>query len=131
LNGSSSSPPILVLATHACAYPGADATGQAHLRYAEQAYVIRVPSPVLFPEDFYLRAFDRGIGGIIVMSCGEECPYRGAFHQLADRLGRVTKTLKGRGIDPRRLKLCAICTVCTKSFVREIEAMQAIVAETA
>ncbi len=108
--------PILVLATSACAYPGADATGQAHLHYSEQAYVVRVPSPVIFPEEFYFRAFERGIGGIIVMACGEECPYRGAFHQLADRLGRVTKSLKGRGIDPRRLKLCAICTVCTQVF---------------
>lgn len=122
-------PPILVLATSACAYPGADATGQAHLHYSERVFVVKVPSPVLFPEDFYYRAFERGIGGIIVMSCGEECPYQGAFHQLADRLGRVTMGLRERGIAPARLKLCAICTVCTKAFLREIKEMEEVIEE--
>jgi coenzyme F420-reducing hydrogenase delta subunit len=123
-NDSPAGRPILVLATSACAYPGADATGQAHLHYSDRAFVVKVASPVVFPDDFYYRCFERGIGGIIVMSCGEECPYRGAFHQLAARIDRVTLGLRERGIDPRRLKLCSICTVCTKSFLREIAEME-------
>ena len=116
--------PILVLATSACAYPGADATGQAHLHYSMRAHEVKVPSPVIFPDSFYYRCFERGIGGIIVMSCGEECPFRGAVHQLAARLDRVSLGLRARGIDPRRLKLTSICTVCTKSFLKEIAEME-------
>ena len=121
-----SSAPILILATTACAYPGADAVGQAHLCYPANTYVIRVPSPVVFPDDFYFRVFERGIGGIIVMSCGVECPYDGAYAQLSARVDRVYKALKKRGINPKRLKLCAICTVCTRSFLKEVNAMNAI-----
>ena len=31
--------------------------------------------------------------------------------------------MKERGIDTRRLKLAAICTVCTKPFLKEVGAM--------
>jgi F420-non-reducing hydrogenase iron-sulfur subunit len=129
MTDSLSGRPILVLATSACAYPGADATGQAHLQYSARVFVVKVPSPVVFPESFYYRCFERGIGGVIVMSCGEECPYRGAFRQLAERIDRVSLGLRERGIDPRRLKLCSICTVCTKPFLREIAEMDAILHE--
>ena len=119
-------PKILILATSTCAYPGADATGQAHLDYPANTYIINVPSPVIFPEEFYYQCFEKGIGGIIVMSCGVECPYEGAYERLAARLDRVALGLKERGITQGRLKLCAICTVCTKSFLKEAKEMNAL-----
>ena len=119
---------ILILATATCAYPAADATGQAHLHYPANTYILRVPSPVLFPEEFYYRCFERGIGGILVMSCGHECPYLGAFEKLLARLDRVKLGLKDRGISPDRLRLSAICTVCTKPFLKEIAEMNDLLA---
>ena len=116
-------PKILILATTTCGYPAADATGQAHLHYPANTYILRVPSPVLFPDDFYYRCFEKGIGGILVMSCGHECPYLGAFARLTARIDRVKLGLKQRGIDPGRVRLSAICTVCTKSFLNEIAEM--------
>lgn len=122
---------ILVLATATCAYPAADATGQAHLHYAANTYLVRVPSPVLFPDDFYYRCFEKGIGGILVMSCGHECPYAGAFEKLLARVDRVKLGLKERGISPDRLRLSAICTVCTKPFLKEIDEMNTLLAREA
>ena len=120
---------ILILATEACAYPGADNVGQIHAEYPANTYVIRVPAPVMFPEDSYLQWFEKGIGGIIVMSCGHECPYEGAFDRLAERMGKVKELMKERGLDPRRLKLCAICTVCSRAFLKEIHQMSDLLAE--
>ena len=54
---------ILILATEHCAYPGANSVGQAHSSYPANTYILRVPSPVLFPESFYLDCFQKGIGG--------------------------------------------------------------------
>jgi F420-non-reducing hydrogenase iron-sulfur subunit len=119
-------PRILILATATCAYPAADATGQAHLHYPANTYILRVPSPVLFPDEFYYRCFERGVGGILVMSCGHECPYVGAFEKLLARVDRVKLGLKERGISPDRLRLSAICTVCTKPFLKEIAEMNAL-----
>ena len=121
---------ILILATATCAYPAADATGQAHLHYAANTFILRVPSPVLFPDEFYYRCFGKGVGGILVMSCGHECPYVGAFDKLAARIDRVKLGLKARGIAPERIRLSAICTVCTKPFLKEINELNALLVAT-
>ncbi len=127
----SKQPAILILATASCADPAADAVGQAHLHYATNTYVLRVPAPVIFPDQFYYDCFDKGFAGIIVMSCGHECPYPGAFERLTRRIDRVKLGLKERDIDPARLRLTAICTVCTKAYLKEITDMNARIGVTA
>ncbi len=120
---------ILILATETCAYPGADSVGQAHSSYPANTYILRVRAPVLFPEQFYLDCFEKGISGIIIMSCGDECPYEGAYHALAKRLDRVYKMMKERDLDIRRLRLTAICTVCNRAFLKEVNQMNEVVKE--
>jgi F420-non-reducing hydrogenase iron-sulfur subunit len=120
---------ILILATEHCAYPGANSVGQSHSPYPANTYVLRVPSPVLFPESFYLDCFHKGIGGIIIMSCGTECPYPGAYDALAKRIDRVYKRMKEEGLDIGRLRLTAICTVCNRAFLKEVNEMNRLVQE--
>jgi F420-non-reducing hydrogenase iron-sulfur subunit len=120
---------ILILATETCAYPGANSVGQAHSSYPPNTYIFRVRSPVLFPEKFYLDCFEKGISGIIIMSCGEECPYDGAYKALAKRIDTVYKLMKERGLDIRRLRLTAICTVCIRAFLKEVNQMSELVQE--
>ncbi len=121
--------PILVLATESCAYPGADSVGQAHATYPANVHILKVKAPVLFPERFYLDCFAKGIAGIIVMSCGEECPYEGAYKAMARRLDRVYELMRERDLDIRRLRLTAICTVCNRAFLNEVNQMNQIVQE--
>jgi coenzyme F420-reducing hydrogenase delta subunit len=120
---------ILILATENCAYPGANSVGQAHSTYPANTYILRVRSPVLFPDKFYLDCFEKGIGGIIIMSCGAECPYHGAYTALAKRIDRVYKLMKERNIDIRRLRLTAICTVCNRAFLNEVSQMNSVIQE--
>ena len=120
---------ILILATENCAYPGANSVGQAHSTYPANTYILRVRAPALFPEQFYMGCFRKGISGIIIMSCGEECPYEGAYHALAKRIDRVYALMKSRSIDVRRLRLTAICTVCNRAFLKEVNDMNALVQE--
>jgi len=120
---------ILILATESCAYPGADSVGQAHSSYPTNTYILRVKAPVLFPEHFYLDCFRKGISGIIIMSCGEECPYEGAYTAMAKRLDKVYVMMKERDLDIRRLRLTAICTVCNRAFLNEVNKMNTVVQE--
>ena len=120
---------ILILATESCAYPGADSVGQAHSSYPTNTYILSVRAPVLFPEQFYLDCFKKGISGIIIMSCGEECPYDGAYKALSKRLDRVYAMMKAQDLDIRRLRLTAICTVCNRSFLNEVNQMRDVVQE--
>ena len=120
---------ILILATESCAYPGANSVGQAHSSYPANTYIMRVQAPALFPERFYLDCFKKGIAGIIIMSCGEECPYEGAYHALAKRIDRVYALMKAQGLDIRRLRLTAIRTVCNRAFLKEVNDMNTLIRE--
>lgn len=123
-NVSQGVPKMLILTTIASSYPGANTVGQARLQYSPDTYIFRIPDPVMFPEHFYLHCFEKGIGGIIVMSSGSDCPYEGAYPRLAARIARVYGLMKGKGISSKRLKLTTICTVCRAAFLKEIAEMQ-------
>lgn len=116
-------PKILILATLSGGYAGADSVGQLHTDYASNVYVLPVVCPAMFPEDFYLRTFTQGIDAILVMYSGTDCPYKGGAERTAEIINRVYPMMKERGLEPRRLRLTAICTVCTKPFLREINQM--------
>jgi len=116
-------PKILILATLAGGYAGADSTGQVHAEYPANTYILPVMCPVMFPPEFFVRAFERGIDGIIVMYSGTDSPYRIEADGTAALMGRTYVLMKARGIDIRRLRLAAICTVCVKPFLKEVRQM--------
>jgi coenzyme F420-reducing hydrogenase delta subunit len=129
VTGQAEIPKILILTTLHSSDPGANAVGQARLQYDPNTYILRVPDPVMFPESFYLRAFDKGIAGIIIMSSGSDCPYEGAYTRLSKRIDRVYTRMKERGIPTTRLKLTTICTVCRSAFLKEIGEMRKNITE--
>ncbi|MEX2161972.1 MAG: hydrogenase iron-sulfur subunit [Anaerolineales bacterium] len=116
-------PKILILATFSGGYAGANTTGQAHAEYPANTYVLPVVCPVLFPPEFYLRAFEQGIDGIIVMYSGTDSPFSVEADGTAKLVNSAYGLMKERGLDIRRLRLTAICTVCVKPFLKEINQM--------
>ena len=122
-------PRILILATLSGGYAGADSVGQLHTDYASNTYVLPVVCPSMFPEDFYLRTFERGIDAILVMFSGTDCPFQGGAERTAQIINKVYPIMKERGIDTRRLRLSAICTVCTKPFLKEVANMNKLLEE--
>lgn len=117
-------PKILLITNKACSYPGVDNAGQQHLEYPANTYVIDTLCPVIFPDQFYIDTLAKGIDGIIIMSCGEECPYHGAFEKLSHRINRVMKQIGDEyNLEPQRIKLTAICTICAKHVVKEVKEM--------
>ena len=120
---------ILVLATLSGGYAAADSVGQLHTDYAPNVYVLPVICPAMFPESFYLRAFEQGIDAILVMYSGTDCPYQGGAERTAEIINRVYPLMTEQGIDARRLRLTAICTVCTKAYLNEVAQMNALLEE--
>ena len=116
-------PKILILATLSGGYAGADSVGQLHADYPSNTYVLPVLSPSMFPPEFYIRSFKKGVDGILVMYSGTDSPYKGAPERTAQLINQVYPMMKEHGIDTRRLKLAAICTVCTKPFLKEVNSM--------
>ena len=122
-------PKIMILATLSGGYAGADSVGQLHKDYPTNTYILPVRCPCMFPEDFYLNAFERGIDGIIIMYSGTDSPYKGGAERTADLVNSTYDMMKERGIDTRRLRLTAICTVCTKPFLKEVNQMNELLEE--
>lgn len=125
----SKEPKVLILATISGGYAGADSVGQLHTDYAANVYILPVVCPAMFPEEFYLHTFEKGIDAILVMYSGTDCPYKGGAERTAEIVNRVYPLMKERGIDPRRLRLTAICTVCTKPFLKEVADMNSLLRE--
>ena len=122
-------PKILILATLSGGYAGADSVGQLHAEYPTNTYILPVMCPSMFPEEFYLRAFERGIDGILVMYSGTDSPFKGGPERTAQLINQTYPLMKERGIDTRRLKLTAICTVCTKPFLKNVKEMDQLLDE--
>lgn len=120
---------ILILATVSGGYAGADSVGQLHTDYPANVYVLPVVCPAMFPEDFYLRTFVQGIDAILVMYSGTDCPYKGGAERTAVIINNVYPLMSQRGIDTRRLRLAAICTVCTRPFLNEVNQMNQVLQE--
>jgi len=116
-------PKILILATLAGGYAGADSTGQSHLDYPANTYILPIMCPCMFPPEFFLHAFERGIDGIIIMYSGTDSPYKVEAEGAAKLINNAYALMKERGIDIRRLRLAAICTVCVKPFLKEVNQM--------
>ncbi len=116
-------PKILILATLAGGYAGADSAGQVFADYPANTYILPILCPVMFPPEFFVRAFERGIDGIIVMYSGTDSPYKVEAGGTADLISRTYTLMKAHGIDIRRLRLAAICTVCVKPFLKEVNQM--------
>lgn len=117
-------PKILILATLAGGYAGADSAGQVFAEYPANTYILPVRCPVMFPPEFFVRAFEKGIDGIILMYSGTDSPYKVEAEGTAELIKRTYTLMKDRGIDIRRLRLTAICTVCVKPFLKEVKLME-------
>jgi F420-non-reducing hydrogenase iron-sulfur subunit len=119
---STSEPRILIIGTP-CSYPGADTAGLMKLVYPSTVYIMRVPCCSIVPISVYLRAFKRGIDGIIIASCGTDCPHEGAFDKTAERVQSLYTKMQDMGLETDRLKLTSLCTVCAPRFVELVTHM--------
>lgn len=120
---------ILILASLSGGYRGADSVGQLHTDYPANTYILPMVSAALFPENFYLETFEKGIDAILVMFSGTDSPYKGSAEKTAEMINRTYPLMKEKGIDTRRLRLVAICTVCTAAFLKEVNQMNALLEE--
>jgi coenzyme F420-reducing hydrogenase delta subunit len=122
-------PKILVLGTLSGGYRGADATGQSHQEYPPNTYILPIRTAAIFPPSFYMNAFRRGIDGIIVMYSGTDSSFKGDSERTGAMINETYALMKRQGIDTRRLRLVAICTVCVRPFLSEIREMNALLDE--
>jgi coenzyme F420-reducing hydrogenase delta subunit len=115
-------PSILVFSTNNISDPGIDLAGSAHMHYSPGVVTIPVPCSSGIRPSWVLHAIEAGFDGVFIAADGTDCAF---LPDCTNRTGRVVaqaqEMLRKHGHDPRRLKMAAICSVCSESFVSHME----------
>jgi F420-non-reducing hydrogenase iron-sulfur subunit len=118
---SASGPRVLVFSTNAISDPGIDLAGSLHMHYSPEVLVTSLPCTSAIRPEWVLFALQEGFDGVFIASDGDECPYLSdCSRRSAQLMLRAQDLLAEHGIDDRRLKMAAICSVCAESFTRQI-----------
>ncbi|MGC8626310.1 MAG: hydrogenase iron-sulfur subunit [Acidimicrobiales bacterium] len=116
-----SAPRVLVFSTNNISDPGIDLAGSSHLHYPPQAVVISLPCTSGIKPAWILHALQRGFDGVFIASDGEECAYLSDCSQRSAKIvAKAQELMAEAGIDGRRLKIAAICSVCAEPFARQV-----------
>ena len=122
-------PKILVFSTNNISDPGIDLAGSSHLHYSPTVMVISVPCTSGIKPSWIAYAIERGFDGVFVASDGEECAYLPDCSERSSKIMSDSQDLlRGKGYDPKRVKMAAICSVCADPFVNYMREFSALLA---
>ena len=111
-------PRILVFSTTNISDPGIDLAGSQHMEYAPTVKVVSVPCSGGINPRWIVHAIGSGFDGVFIAADGGDCAYLPDCTTRTARIAeRAQGLLKERGLDPRRVKMAAICSVCSEPFV--------------
>lgn len=115
-------PRILVFSTDKISDPAIDMAGLLKLHYPPTVYTISVPCSSAVKPRWILHALEQGFDGVFIAADGTDCPYG---ESCTEKTGKVVSTtmqmMKDKGMDPARLKMAAICSVCSEPFVNHVK----------
>lgn len=99
-------PRILGFLCNWCSYAGADLAGVSRFQYPPTLRVIRVMCSGRVDPTFVLRAFSRGIDGVMVLGCHPgDCHYATGNYYARNRVKVLKQLLELAGVNPDRLIL--------------------------
>ena len=115
-------PKILVFSTDKISDPGIDLAGQQHIHYPPTVYPVFVPCSSGIKPRWILRAFKKGFDGVFVAADGSDCPYSPKCSDNTSKLvGFTQELMKKENINPARLKMAAVCSVCATHFANHMK----------
>ncbi len=96
-------PKILVFACQYCTYAGADLAGLSRLQYPPTTRVLRVPCSGRTNPQFVIRAFQKGVDGVLVAGCHPgDCHFSTGNYFARRRYLLMKRLMDFVGIDSRR-----------------------------
>ncbi len=113
---------ILVFSTEKISDPAIDMAGLLKLHYPPTVYTITVPCSSGIKPRWIMHAYEKGFDGVFIAADGTDCTYGESCTEKTGHLVGVThQMMKDRNIDPARLRMAALCSVCSESFVKQIK----------
>lgn len=113
---------ILVFSTEKISDPAIDMAGLLKLHYPPTVYTITVRCSSGIKPRWILHAFEKGFDGVFIAADGSDCPYGESCTEKTGALVEQThEMMKASNITPSRLRMAAICSVCSESFVKQMK----------
>ncbi len=119
-------PRILVFSTNNISDPGVDLAGSSHFHYSPGVNVISLPCTSGIRPTWITHALETGYDGVFIATDGEECAYLNDCAKRSNRVVQIAqKAVKERGVDPGRIRVAAICSVCAEPFTKHMTTFSA------
>lgn len=119
---SKKGPKVLVFSTEKISDPAIDLAGLLKMHYPPSVLVVTVPCSSSIKPRWIMRALDKGFDGVFIAADGTDCPYSMRCSELTAAIVTRTHEMMGeKGYDAARLKMAAICSVCSEPFVRHMK----------
>jgi len=113
---------ILVFSTEKISDPAIDMAGLLKLHYPPTVYTITVPCSSGIKPRWILHAFKQGFDGVFIAADGSDCPYgETCTEKTGHIITRTHELMKQQNLEPARLRMAAICSVCSEAFVRQVK----------
>ncbi len=113
---------ILVFSTEKISDPAIDMAGLLKLHYPPTVYTISIPCSSGVKPKWILHAFEKGFDGVFIAADGSDCPYGESCTEKTGKIvGSAHELMKKKNIEPARLRMAAICSVCSESFVKQMK----------
>lgn len=113
---------ILVFSTEKISDPAIDMAGLLKLHYPPTVYTITLPCSSGIKSRWILRAFEKGFDGVFIAADGSDCIFgESCTEKTGNVVSRTHALMRQNSIEPARLKMAAVCSVCSESFVKHIK----------
>jgi F420-non-reducing hydrogenase iron-sulfur subunit len=113
---------ILVFSTEKISDPAIDMAGLLKLHYPPTVYTITLPCSSGIKSRWILHAYEKGFDGVFIAADGSDCVFgESCTEKTGNIVSQTHQLMKQKGIEPARLKMAAICSVCSESFVKQIK----------
>jgi F420-non-reducing hydrogenase iron-sulfur subunit len=113
---------ILVFSTEKISDPAIDMAGLLKLHYPPSVYTIAVPCSSGIKPKWIMHAFEKGFDGVFIAADGSDCPYGESCTEKTGKIiSNTHELMKEKNIEPARLRMAAICSVCSESFVKQMK----------
>src|SRR5512141_535465 len=110
-------PLILALCCHYCAYAAADLAGSMRVQYPSNVRVLRLPCTGKVDVDYLMRAFEKGVDGVIIAGCLEGgCHFQEGNLRAKKRVGYAKEVLAEAGLEPERLEMFNLSSAMGQTF---------------
>jgi len=115
-------PKILVFSTEKISDPAIDLAGLLKMSYPPSVYTIQVPCSSAIKPRWILHAYKKGFDGVFIAADGTDCPYSDTCTTNTARIVSETHELmKSQKLEPAKLRMAAICSVCAEPFTRQMK----------